>query len=70
MDKKWSEENLKIIVSESKSIKECLLKLGVPKHGDRYTYIKNKIKKYKIDTSHFLSTKEHRSIEIKKGKEE
>lgn len=69
MDKKWSKVNLEKVVKESRSIKECLIKLGIPNYGDRYTYIKNKIKKYDIDNSHFLSSKENRSISIKKGKE-
>lgn len=64
----YSETNIRKIINESKSIKECLIKLGRPTSGDNYNFLKRKIKKYNISTSHFLSTQELRNLAMKDRK--
>lgn len=65
MESKYSKENLEIIIKSSKSIKECLLKLERPPTGDNYNFLKRKLIKYEIDTSHFHTTKELQEIALK-----
>jgi hypothetical protein len=65
MNDKYNKENLEKIIKNSKSIKECLIKLDRPTSGDNYNFLKRKILKYGIDVSHFLSTKELRDLSLK-----
>jgi hypothetical protein len=51
--KKYSKEDLIDAVSNSKSIRQTLIKLNVSPHGGNYRVIKNNIKELNIDTSHF-----------------
>jgi ribosomal protein S27AE len=62
----YIKENIEKIVKESKSTKECLIKLGRPTTGDNYNFLKRKLIKYQIDTSHFYTTKELQKIAIEK----
>ena len=39
---------------ESKSKRECLLKLGLKPYGGNYRVLQKHLDKYEIDTSHFL----------------
>ena len=54
MNSKFSKINLKNIVSQSKSKRECLIKLDMKPYGGNYRILDNYISLYKIDTSHFL----------------
>ena len=49
----WDKERLEETVSESNCWFDWLEKLGIPKSGCNYRTLKNKAKKYGIDTSHF-----------------
>ena len=51
---KYSKDVLLTIVMESKSKRECLLKLGLKPYGGNYRVLEKHLDKYKIDTSHFL----------------
>jgi len=50
----WDKENLKKIVSNSKTHKEILEKLGIRAAGGNYSTLKNYLEKYKIDTAHLV----------------
>jgi len=50
---KYNETELREIVKNSHTYKECFDKLGIRAAGSNYKHIKNYIKKYGIDTSHF-----------------
>ena len=56
----WSEENVKGVVSKSKTYTEALIAMGVAPRGDSIPILKEKIKKYNIDTSHFDRYHKHR----------
>lgn len=45
---------LRLAVQESFTYRQVLIKLGVTPEGGNYKTIKDRIKKYQIDTSHFL----------------
>ncbi len=49
----WSKERVEEAVRASFCWFDCLPKLGVPKVGGNYRTLKNKVKEYGIDTSHF-----------------
>jgi hypothetical protein len=53
-----SKEDFAVVVASSRSIAECLDKLGMRKRGGSYRAFKNRTKKWSIDTSHFLSVAE------------
>lgn len=50
-----SKEDFAAVVASSRSIAECLDKLGMRKSGGSYRAFNNRAKKWSIDTSHFLS---------------
>jgi hypothetical protein len=52
-NEKFSESNLKNIVADSDSYKDCLLKLNIRSAGGNYKTLKKYIKLYNIDVSHF-----------------
>jgi len=52
--KNYSIEKLKDIIKESTSIRQVLIKLNIKACGGNYATIKNKVKQYSIDISHFL----------------
>lgn len=49
----WSEERVRDAVSKSLNYCDSLRALGVPVRGNNIATLKNNIKKYEIDTSHF-----------------
>lgn len=49
----WSEQNLLKVVLNSKTYTDVLILLGVVARGRNITILKEKIKKYNIDISHF-----------------
>ena len=51
---KYTKDILVDIVSNSKSKRECLLKLGLMPYGGNYRVLDKYIAKFEIDTSHFL----------------
>ena len=51
---KYTKEYLVSIVSNSKSKRECLLKLGLRPYGGNYRVLDKYIAKFDLDTSHFL----------------
>jgi HNH endonuclease len=53
----YSEENLKLIISNSFSFREVFDKLGLNIHGNNYKTIHKYIKMYNIDISHFDANK-------------
>lgn len=52
--RKWSITKLKQSVSNSRSIRQVLKKLELKEAGGNYSQIKKYIKKYNIDTKHFM----------------
>jgi len=54
----YSKENLEFIIKNNNNIKECLIQLGRGTTGDNYNFLNRYIKKYDLNTSHFLSKKE------------
>lgn len=53
MKHKYSIQYLKRVIANSRSIREVLKNLNIVPAGGNYQTIKNKIKTYNIDTSHF-----------------
>jgi len=51
---KISDEDFKKYVAESVSIRQVLVKMGHAPRGGNYRTIKNRIKKMKLSTTHFL----------------
>jgi len=51
--KSWTEEELKVAVKKSTSIRQVLMKIGLKLAGGNYAQIKKYIKIYKIDNKHF-----------------
>lgn len=49
----WSKENVENAVKKANCWFDCLEKLGIPKVGGNWRTLKNKVKEYKIDVSHF-----------------
>jgi hypothetical protein len=68
MKTQYLKENVEKIVSESQTIKECLIKLGRPISGDNYNYFIRLITKLNIDISHFLSKSEQGKLRDHKTK--
>ena len=54
MKLKYSKDVLENIVFNSKSKRECLLKLKLKPYGGNYRILDKYIELYKVDTSHFL----------------
>ena len=54
LELKYSKSLLEEIVSNSKSKRECLLKLGLKPYGGNYRVFDKYIKLYKLSTDHFL----------------
>jgi hypothetical protein len=50
---KYTKENLTEICNKSHSYRQCLTYMGLKPAGGNYSCLKNKIKEYKIDISHF-----------------
>lgn len=63
---KYSKENLEIIIKNNDNIKDCLIQLSRGTTGDNYNFLNRYIKKYKLDTSHFLSKQELQKRALKK----
>jgi ribosomal protein S27AE len=53
INSKYSEENLKNIISNSLTFREIFNKLGLDTHGNNYKTLHKYINKYNIDVSHF-----------------
>jgi hypothetical protein len=53
--KKYSKENIEILVKESTSVRQILIKLELKEAGGNYSLIKRKIKEFGLNTSHFCS---------------
>lgn len=51
--RKYTEQQFILAITESKSISQVLLKLGLKPCGGNYQSFKNYVKKLNIDTSHF-----------------
>ncbi|MDP3778928.1 MAG: HNH endonuclease signature motif containing protein [bacterium] len=49
----WSEENLRLAVAKSTSLRQVLHLLGLREAGGNYTQIKKYISEYQIDSAHF-----------------
>lgn len=56
MKDKYQEENLRSIISNSKSMKQVLTTIGINNSGGSYKTLKKYIEKYNIDISHFTGT--------------
>lgn len=54
MRNKYTKELLEQLVKESTSVIQIIRKLGLKEAGGTHTHLSNKIKKFEIDTSHFL----------------
>ena len=54
MNSKFSKTNLNNIVSQSKSKRECLIKLGMKPYGGNDRILDKYVSLYGIDTGHFL----------------
>ena len=54
MKLKYSKDVLEDIVSNSKSKRECLLKLKLKPYGEYYRILDKYIEVYKLNTSHFV----------------
>lgn len=55
----WNKEILETVVKESDSYSEVLRKLEIPIQGNNANTLKNKIKEYNIDISHFTFGKQY-----------
>lgn len=51
--KRWTDQQLRLAVSDSKSIRQVLFKLGLRAAGGNYTQINKFIKELSLDTDHF-----------------
>ncbi len=51
--RRWTDEELKLAVSQSRSVRSVLKKLNLIPAGGNYAQIRNRIKDLKIDDSHF-----------------
>ena len=52
---KYLKENLEPIIKESKSVSEVIKKMGLKAAGGNHGVIRNYIKKYEIDITHFVN---------------
>lgn len=59
---KYTKEQVEIVVNKNNNIKDCLIDLIGQNSGNNYTYFISLIKKYNINTSHFLTKKELQQI--------
>lgn len=64
--KKYSKENLEFVIKNNDNIKDCLIQLGRGTTGDNYNFLNRYIRKYNLDTSHFLSKRELQKRALKK----
>ena len=53
MNNKYDKDSLSKIVSESNSIRQVLISLGLKEAGGNYSNIKKRIEQFNIDISHF-----------------
>lgn len=60
----WSPAQLKSAVKRSRSIRQVLRKLGLKEAGGNYTQVKNSIKVYKLDTSHFTGRSWNKGLKM------
>lgn len=49
----WLRENLELAIKQCYSMTDVLIKLGIQARSGNFTTLKEKIKKYEIDTDHF-----------------
>lgn len=69
--RKYDPEWLNDLVSKSRSMREVLIKAGrAPTGGENYRLLKNKIREYGIDTSHFTGRASNCGEFYKGGHEE
>ena len=54
---KYSKELLETLAANSLSVAEIIRKLGLQQAGGNHSHITGRLKKYNIDTSHFLGSK-------------
>ena len=54
MKLKYSKNDLEKIVANSKSKRECLIKMNLNPYGGNYRILEKYLELYKLDTSHFL----------------
>jgi hypothetical protein len=64
MQVNFSEENVREAVKNSTSYSDALRYMGASLHGGMHSYIKDRIKKYELDTSHFT----HRNSAAEKAR--
>lgn len=62
--KRWSEEQLKDAVKQSRSLRQVIACLGLKEAGGNYTQIKKYIDFYKIDSSHFTGKVWNKGLKI------
>lgn len=53
-NRKWTADQLKTAVADSKSFRQVLSKIGLIEAGGNYVQLKRYIVEYKLDTTHFL----------------
>lgn len=53
MNSKYDKDSLSKIVSESNSVRQVLISLGLKEAGGNYSNIKKRIEQFNIDASHF-----------------
>ncbi len=67
MNKKYTKDLLEPFVKESINVSQVVKKLGLKKAGGTHNNIKERIKEFKIDTSHFLGRRSGKGkISLKK----
>ena len=49
----WTEQDLRIAVATSRSLRQTIMKLGLVAAGGNYDQVQRRIKTFGIDTSHF-----------------
>jgi len=53
MNHKYTKEKLELLVKSSSSVAEILRKLDLNQSGGNHSHLSSRIKKFKLDTSHF-----------------
>ena len=53
MNKKYTKENLELLIKDCKSIADLIRKLNLKCSGGSHSHLSKQIKKYNIDISHF-----------------
>jgi len=66
---KYTKETLELIVHESYSVRQVLIKLGLREAGGNYSNIKSKIKYFGISTDHFHGMLWSKGKTIKRNKD-